>query len=154
MVEFAPLIQHLCKRPGMYVVPAQMGTVIAFIDGFDHASDDKPLSGFREWLIVRANGGTNLYWGGIVKLILRPNMTVDEFCQSNEEQLFQGLENLLMEFIDERNKFGKDKILDEYNQWYLNYMNPHTQKKKIISQIVIHPIWITIFFTLCSPPVV
>lgn len=118
MVEFLPLIQHLCKRPGMYVVPPQMGTVIAFIDGFNVASNGEPLAGFREWLVVRANGGNNLAWGGIVQCMLRPNMRVDEFCQSNDEQLFQSLANLLTEFTDERNKFGKDKILHDYQQWY------------------------------------
>jgi hypothetical protein len=124
MIEFAPLIQHLCKRPGMYVIPAQMGTVIAFIDGFNVASGGEPLSGFREWLVVRADCGSNLVWNGVARYILRPEMKLDEFMQSNEKQLIQDLGNLLMEFIDERNRFGKDKILHEYEQWYLKNRPP------------------------------
>jgi hypothetical protein len=63
--EFEEVVRRLCARPGMYVVPPTFGSVCAYLSGFNAARGEGPLVGFREWLIVRSNGGNNLTWDGL-----------------------------------------------------------------------------------------
>ena len=57
----------------MWVSPANFGSVAAFLTGFDVALEGGFLKGFREWLIVRADGCNNLVWPGIVAYVIYPH---------------------------------------------------------------------------------
>jgi len=50
----------------MYFAQPSYEVVAAFLLGFDLATEGGALRGFREWLIVRNDGGNNLAWGELV----------------------------------------------------------------------------------------
>ncbi len=61
------VLANLRKRPGMYVYPVTYDTAVAFVDGYDAATQRGLLVGFREWLIVKLDGGSNLVWSALVR---------------------------------------------------------------------------------------
>ncbi|MGD0900966.1 MAG: hypothetical protein ABR915_24300, partial [Thermoguttaceae bacterium] len=56
------LFAHLRRAPGMFVWHVSYDTVTSFIEGYDTALQSGPLRGFREWLVVKNNGGNSLGW--------------------------------------------------------------------------------------------
>ena len=119
-VEFPDLICHLCKRPGMYVRSAYFSSVCAYINGYDEARDGGPLAGFREWLIVRADGGNNLTWDGLVMLLVMPDADqTGPLAADQETRLLQGMAGLFEEFFGFRQEHGITKIHHDYARWLL-----------------------------------
>lgn len=114
-MQFRPLVQSLCQRPGMYVNPATFGSVCAYLAGFDAARDGGPLCGFREWLIVRANRGNNLVWEGLADLILQEEST------STEAERIRGLGQLIEEYLQYREENGLEKVYHDYARWLLRH---------------------------------
>ena len=102
----------------MYTGEQSYAAVCAFLGGFDLARDGGPLSGFREWLIVRARGGDNLHWSGLVQHLVAPHASsplsaeLDRLC-------LEGLFPILSEFLAYRESVGLTKIHQEYAQWLL-----------------------------------
>src|SRR5690349_1967061 len=74
---FEEMIQNLCARPGMFVIPTSFATVCVYIQGFDDGRGGSPLLGFREWLVLRHKGGSNLHWSGLVQILLRDVLLED-----------------------------------------------------------------------------
>lgn len=71
------LIQHVCERPGMHVVPGSLDGVFAYLTGMDTVTGC--LTGFREWLLPRFDDGNNLSWTGVVKMLLdQENVAEDD----------------------------------------------------------------------------
>jgi len=108
--EFEAHIANLCARPGMFVVPASLATVCAYMDGFDVARDRGPLVGLREWLVTRVRGGTNLHWTGLITIVLSVEMPGDE-------KAIETLGRLLTEFFKHRRESGIAKIFQDHNRW-------------------------------------
>jgi hypothetical protein len=119
-MELPELVRQLCQRPGMWVLPPHFSSVCAYIRGYDHARDGGPLTGFREWLVVRANRGDNLIWEGLVMLLLMPHVHVDDRLTAEQDaRCLKGLEDLWGEFFGFRQKHGITKIQYDYAQWLL-----------------------------------
>jgi hypothetical protein len=66
MGDVFELVRAICKSPGVYVHNGSFEGILAFLDGYDVALCGGALRGFREWLVVRARGGNNLHWTGLV----------------------------------------------------------------------------------------
>jgi len=92
-------------RTTMYVGFAEFDIVAAYIDGLNAATHDSLLLGFREWLVPRVGGGTNLVWSEIVLLYLAFPGVADPRAQLQEagnharaiECLFTNLEEFWAE---------------------------------------------------------
>jgi hypothetical protein len=117
-MDLSDLVNDLSQHPAMYTGEESNAAVCAFLAGFDLARDGGPLSGFHEWLVVRARGGNNLHWSGLIKLLAAP----DAPCPLSAEQdrlCLEGLFPLLSEFLAYRESVGLTKIHQEYARWLL-----------------------------------
>jgi hypothetical protein len=117
LASFEALIAHLCTRPSMWVLGGDFPSVCAYITGFDCARDGGPLSGWREWLVVRCGTGDNCCWGVLAEMQLRLDL-VDPVCPEKDRKVF-ALGQLLAEFFAVRNKDGLTKIFHVYAKWIL-----------------------------------
>src|SRR4051794_6854569 len=107
-----PLIEALRSRPGMFVNVETFDVVTAFLCGYDAALHGGLLVGFREWLIVRSDGGNNFTWDGLVRGLIGENSL------SDETKAIELLFCLLEEFTDVRDaRDGLRRILMSYERW-------------------------------------
>jgi len=128
--DFEQLVLGVCRRPDMYVNPANFGTVCALLDGFDMARSGGPLLGFQPWLVMRRNGGKNLRWPGLIKLAL-PEEAVGG-GELAEERRIEALGRLLGEFLAYRRANGLTKLFRDYSTWLLRrswYTGPLREPK-------------------------
>lgn len=106
-------IEDVRRRPDMFIAPATLDCVIAFLTGYDMALSGGFLVGFREWLITLLGYGNNLAWSGLIYEILRTEMLCDD-RNAAIERLFV----LLEQFVDARDtREGLRRIFAEYEQW-------------------------------------
>ena len=118
-MDFPELVQNLCKRPGMYVNPATLETVMAYVNGFDTARDRGPLAGFREWLIVRNKWGNNLHWSSLVVRLL-PDLTEQSRDEGKDDQnRIAAFGMILNEFLTLRAEQGLTAIFHDYRKWLM-----------------------------------
>lgn len=116
--EFAKLVDNMCLRPQMYVSPATLSTVCAFLDGYNQARSGGLLAGLREWLVVRHEGWNNLSWAGIVSRRLGSSkVALDD--KDGQKKLIQELGRLLGEFFEYRRTVGLTKLYHDYGEWLL-----------------------------------
>lgn len=108
---FEDMVRHLSTRPGMWVTPATFVTVCAFLDGFDQGRDGAPLLGFKEWMVVRSNGGNNLAWFALANDLV-PG-------QQDERRRIMGLGELIGEYLQYREDQGITKVFYDYGKWLL-----------------------------------
>lgn len=127
--QFEALVADLCARPGMYLHPPSLDTVIAYIDGFNTARSGGPLRGLREWLVVRANGGNNLHWSGLACQLMAP--------APDDPGRARALGQLLAEFLRYRYEAGITKVYYDYGRWLLRqrwYRGPLRKKHEELAE--------------------
>lgn len=108
-----PFIEGVRRRPGMYVSPETFDCVVSFLCGYDAAQSGGFLVGFREWLVVRADGANNLAWPGLVRLLPE-----DVQAEADSAKSISGLFALLEEYFDARQAHdGLRKIYVQYQDW-------------------------------------
>jgi hypothetical protein len=110
------LIRHVCKRPGIYVGPGTLPGVCAYLVGLDTATGC--LTGFREWLIPRVDGGNDLAWPGLVDRLLGSE-------DVNQDQRLARLGELIAEFYEFTREHGGSRgdltrVYVRYHAWLLN----------------------------------
>jgi hypothetical protein len=110
-------ILAICQRPSMYVNPARVDTILAFISGYDLARDGGPLNGLREWLVVRRDGGNNLHWTGLALDVLGATGGIDALDKEEHERLTRQLGELLDEFFSARREYSVTKMHFDYARW-------------------------------------
>jgi hypothetical protein len=65
--DFRELFRRVRARPGMWLAGSDSyRTVSAFVLGIEYTHPDRPLDGFREFLVLRLGRGNNLVWTGLV----------------------------------------------------------------------------------------
>lgn len=95
----------------MWLRSPSLELVIAFVQGYDTALAGGLLAGFREWMIVRVDGGSNLAWTALVPLAL------DSSPRDTDAQI-EGFFQLLEEFLAAKNASdGLRRILHRYEAW-------------------------------------
>ena len=132
-MSLTEVIRHLCENPGMYVSPANLATVMAYLSGFDRARDGGPLCGFREWLIVRLNEGNNLAWTGLAPRLFPSVADQVGLDPENEASSIRALGAVLEMFFKFRDEQGLTKIFHDYGKWLLKhqwYTGPLRQKRE------------------------
>lgn len=60
--DFTETLRNVCRRGGMYLQHPSYECIVAFVRGYNFATDGGPLVGFREWLIPKLGYGNNLDW--------------------------------------------------------------------------------------------
>lgn len=60
-------LERVRESPGAYLQPVTLDGLATFLGGYDAALMGGLLSGFREWLIVRVDGGNNFHWQGLIE---------------------------------------------------------------------------------------
>lgn len=113
--HFRELVDSLCTRTGMHVNPPNVESVLTFIQGYCYAQTGGPLTGFAQWLVVRQNGGNNLFWTGHAKMALA-EMDADPPDHDTDPDLSK-LNALFTEFFNYRDENGTTKIFDDYAKW-------------------------------------
>ncbi|MFV8755030.1 hypothetical protein ACNOYE_31150 [Nannocystaceae bacterium ST9] len=111
MPDFDQLIDHLRKRPGMYMDPTTLRVASAWLRGYDTACEGGVLHGFREWLIVRSDGGNNFAWEALVDALVPEH---EQHTAAGAERLFA----LVAEFRSEvHRRGGLRRIFVDYDEW-------------------------------------
>jgi hypothetical protein len=103
----------------MWLTRVTFDTVTALIQGVDMASQGGMLAGFREWLVIRLDGGSNLVWTALVKEIAC-STSANESVTSEaliEQNLINTTFRLLDEYWDDREKQGLRGIYLKHEQW-------------------------------------
>jgi hypothetical protein len=97
MDEFAAMLCHLCKRPGMYTMTGSFREVVAFLTGYDHARGltigmgcvNGEMYRFGEWLRRRRGFTDYSAWHHV---LLR-------HCDNDEQLALEQLWPLFEEFL-------------------------------------------------------
>jgi len=95
------------------------------------ARDGGPLIGFREWLVVQYQGADNVYWTGLVEMVL--GITDEQLAAQDQKEILVQLSDLMEEFFAYRKANGVVAIFDDYRRWLLRhswYDGPLRKKKK------------------------
>lgn len=88
-------------RPGMYVGRVRYNAVTAYLDGYDHASGGRLLTGFQPWLARKLQTGGNLVWPSLVLRVLLPEGRAPEpWPEVDQQRAVEGLFGLLDEFYE------------------------------------------------------
>ncbi|MGW1728312.1 hypothetical protein ACWCQK_36175 [Streptomyces sp. NPDC002306] len=89
------------RRPGMFVGRVTFGAVVAFLNGYDIASDKALLDGLRDWLAVKLGYGWNLvYWALAEKLIFPDGRPEEPWSPEIEQHAVAGLIGLIDEYFN------------------------------------------------------
>ena len=109
----AEIIQHVCKRPGMWMPGVELERVYAFLEGL-HAGSGC-LTGFREWLAPTVgNVASNIVWWGVVDALLDR-----EACPPDERiaRLGQLLDEFRQFVSAEPSHHGLMRVFVRYDAW-------------------------------------
>jgi len=113
----------------MFLSSVEFDGMTAFLNGYDIAQSGGFLVGFREWLIVQANGDSNLAWSALVLRVLEKRHGLPQ-----SDKAIDGLFDLLEEFIAIRDLHeGLRQIYVKYEGW-LRRQEWYTPK---------HPAWLS-----------
>jgi hypothetical protein len=121
-MEYRTLFRNLHRRPGLYGLDGSYAQFCVFIDGVDYGNDRGLLTGFREWLVLRAGKGDNLIWRALVLHLAlpgeaQPSREPSDGPEANEiavDTLFA----LLDEFLGWREEPRKlIEVFDQYLTW-------------------------------------
>jgi len=113
-------LQKFRERPLMYISNETFGEVVAFISGFDVASHGGTLGGFREWLIVKFDGGNNLSWSALVLdcfALQQPGAGKLVTASDNLAAIAYLFETLDQFMNEQRTPEGVRRVYVRYQQW-------------------------------------
>jgi hypothetical protein len=113
--------EDIRRRPGMWLPAIDYDVAAAFVLGADSACYGGLLFGFREWLIVKVDGGNNLAW---TELLLRLALPETIYPRQQLKQLTDQrpvvdfLFQTICDFVHERDRMdGARSIFLEYEKW-------------------------------------
>jgi hypothetical protein len=128
-MDYWELYANAARRPGLYGLDGSYGQFCAFLTGADAVADGLPLTGFREFLVVRLGDGNNLTWAGLVLRLAFPAARTGwpDLARTPEgdRMAVRTLFRLLDEFLTTRADVdGPARIVEEYEAW-LNTQSWH-----------------------------
>jgi hypothetical protein len=123
-MNYRELFADVHRRPGMFCLDGTFHDFTVFMRGCEAGNDWQLLTGFREWLITRADGGNNLVWEALVLRLAFPDRsdepTREELAADStlNKAAVDRLFELVDEFLQRRVEHGGvAKIFDEYWHW-------------------------------------
>jgi hypothetical protein len=113
------VLGNLRKRPGMYICPVTYDTAVAFVDGYDTATQRGLLVGFHEWLVVKVGEGNNLTWSALVSDLMQRTTPLKELKNPDDHKAaIEFLFATLDQFLGERDEWGgMRRIYVAYERW-------------------------------------
>lgn len=110
MSDHRRVFSELRRTPGMFVWNVNYDSITGFIEGYDQAFQGGALLGFREWLVVRNDGGNNLAWVGLVLYLAFPG-AADPYERMNESpEARDAALNMLFDLLDEFLAIRQDRL--------------------------------------------
>ena len=117
-MSLPPHLTHVLKRPSMYLPVVSYDAVVAYVLGYDAATQGGLLVGFREWLIVKLQDGNNLAWPALLLELeqrVRPQKSAPEKVEMHTAQFMNAT---LEQFVSERDaRGGLRRIYAAYEAW-------------------------------------
>ncbi len=118
-MDHRQMLRSVRLRPGMYFGGSTLryDQLVAFVTGVDMGSQGALLAGFREFLILKYDGGSNLWWSALVMRLRVPDASIPLETEDDQAAV-NGLFDLLDEFLAETGSaFGATRIYHEYFLW-------------------------------------
>ncbi len=127
-MRFIDLFADVRKSPSMFMISRQCQSVIAFVEGVDFAFRGGGLAGFREWLVVKNNGGNNLGWPAHILFMCYPDKFINlaDLGNVDHRMVTDTMFELIEAFESEKEKKGLGRIFREYEEWYDEELNEQT----------------------------
>ncbi|MGW6467752.1 hypothetical protein [Streptomyces rubiginosohelvolus] len=89
------------RSPSLFVGRVNFRTVVAFLNGYDFASDKVLMDGFGEWLAAKLGYGWNMvYWVLAEKLIFPDGRPEEPWSPETEQHAVASLIDLIDEYFD------------------------------------------------------
>lgn len=105
----------------MYLPDPAYASVAALVQGYDLATEGGVLTGFREWLIPRVDGGNELSWESLVLRLAFPEVVDPHRALADEGANTHAIDllfKLIADFDDERRaRNGLRRIYKNYENW-------------------------------------
>lgn len=105
-MDLLSILPKLRRHSRMYIVDDRYATLVAFIDGYDTATDSQALAGFQSWLALRVLGTdtTGYGWPALVATQVFPEiqsgeLALDHLPANGDKELRGKLISLLEEFL-------------------------------------------------------
>ncbi|MGW6282941.1 hypothetical protein [Kribbella sp. NPDC055071] len=115
-MDFQKMVRSIRSRPAVYGLDGSLASLEAFILGWDLGSQGSMLLGFREWLVLRFDGGNNLSWQALIRRMHK--MEVEREGRIEPDLSADGLFDVLDRFFDDRNQSdGILRIYAMYADW-------------------------------------
>ncbi|MCY1018558.1 hypothetical protein [Pyxidicoccus sp. MSG2] len=113
------IFERLRKSPGLFLPSVDYDVAVAFLLGFDAATEGGCLMGFREWLVPQLGGGNNLHWAGLVLNLMKRETEVQrsEGNHSEKERVEFLLSTLDMFHQERTSSDGLRAIYLRYEAW-------------------------------------
>lgn len=119
-MDIHKLFNDFRQRPGMYTL-GSYSEAAAFVMGADMATGGDTLEGFREWLVVKNDGGNNLAWSALVLDLAFPKRSDPESAPGESSDAnriaIEKLFGLIDEFLEDKVDRGLDTLNEEYQAW-------------------------------------
>jgi hypothetical protein len=112
--DFEDMVDHMCRRPSMWVTDRTIGAVCAYLNGYDQARSGAPLFGLHQWLVVRTDAQNNIWWEATARQNL-PEVD-DSVDFEKDHRDIAALGRLLAEFFADRRTLGLAKILRAHEE--------------------------------------
>jgi hypothetical protein len=112
------MFRQVRLRPGLFLESdrLQYETLVAFLTGFAMGEGAGPMTGFREFLVLKADVGNNLSWFGLARRLTGLG-TGGPATAEQDRAAVDGLLDLLDEFLAEVEVLGIGPILREHQTW-------------------------------------
>jgi excisionase family DNA binding protein len=90
--------------------------LVAFVIGLELGNQPGPLDGFREFLVLKMDGGNNLVWSALAVRLSVPDASYP-LGPAEDKAAVDGLFDLLDEFLAETGGLGARQIYREHFLW-------------------------------------
>jgi len=113
-------LDHVRKRPSMWLRVVNFDTMSAFLQGANMASNGGLLSGFREWLVMRLDRRTNIPWFDLVLVFAFPDAKSPKEALSQSPDQRREIDipfELFSEFWHDRQEEGLKAIYLKHEIW-------------------------------------
>lgn len=113
-------IEVMLTRPGMCLTEVSYDSAVAYLMGANAICHGGILHGFQEWLLIKNENDTNMFWSELVLYFAfskceLPRYELEQL--SDHKPIIAFLHQMLKEFWDERNEKGLRIIYLNYEKW-------------------------------------
>ena len=97
--DLRDFLKRVHRTSGMFLLNNTFAEACAFLVGYDKALQGSLLAGFRDWLVVRTNGRSNLVFPWLVLEYAAPHADHESLTPEQERLAMDALFDLLDEYL-------------------------------------------------------